>query len=340
MKIPKKRYRNSLCLMKAYPFHLGHEYLINTALENSENVHIIVCYHKGQSISGGTRMNAIWNTYKSNPNVHVHGLYDGNLPQYDTECETKEEFYGLWVPEVRKLTPHLDAVFTSEEYGDDFAHFLGVEHFLVDKERYKFPISGTEIRENVYKHWDMLSEKMKHNLVKRVAIMGPESVGKSTMAERLAKHFNTNFVEEYGRTVYENNGNKIDFSDFVPISIGRQNLENEAIKKANKILFCDTEDITTYLFLKMYFPDFYLLLEEWFLMAIRNKPKYDVYILLKPDCEAIQDGTRNFLEERWKHYNSISSELTSRNFNVFEVGGNWDERYDKCIEIINKEFNI
>ena len=67
----------------------------------------------------------------------------------------------------------------------------------------------------------------------------------------------TNFVEEYGRTVFERNGNKIGIEDFIPISVGRQEIENHQIKSSNKIIFCDTEDITTYLFSRMYFPDDY-----------------------------------------------------------------------------------
>ena len=170
--------------------------------------------------------------------------------------------------------------------------------------------------------------------------MGPESVGKSTLTENLSKYFDTNFVNEHGRTVFENNGNKVDIDDFIPISVGRQSIEDSLIKKSNKLLFCDTEDITTYIFSKMFFPDEYKEIEHWFLETMNKKDKYDLYILLKPDCDSIQDGTRQFLEERLDHYEVIKSELQRQVCNYVEVGGTWKERFDNSVEIINSQFNI
>ena len=61
---------------------------------------------------------------------------------------------------------------------------------------------------------------------------------------------------------------------------------------------------------------------------------------MKPDCEAIQDGTRNFLEERQQHYDRIKSELSARRYNYVEVGGDWKERFDECVKIVKNNFNI
>jgi len=181
---------------------------------------------------------------------------------------------------------------------------------------------------------------MRPFFVKRVVIMGPESVGKSTLTKNLAKHYNTNFVEEYGRTVFERNGNKIGIEDFIPISVGRQEIENHQIKSSNKIIFCDTEDITTYLFSRMYFPDDYKSIENILLDRLYKNGNYDLYILLKPDCEGVQDGTRQFLEERIEHYEVIKTELEKYKCNFIEISGNWDERLERSIEIIKSQFNI
>lgn len=331
-----KKYKNSLCLMKAYPLHLGHLHLINTAIENSDVVHVILCHNKTQSIPGHIRYNALTEIYKNNKNVITHFVDDSGLPQHDTECETLDEFYSYWVPFVHKYVTDLDSVFTSEEYGDDFARYLGIEHFLVDKERNKFQTSGTKIRSNPFENWEFIPTEIRPFFVKRIAIMGPESAGKSTLSENLAKHFNTNFVPEYGRTVYENNGNRVDISDFIPISIGRQELEDELIKHSNKLLFCDTEDIATYLFSKMFCPLEYKQTEDWFLETIRDKKKYDLYLLMKPDCDGIQDGTRCFLNERLEHYNVIKDELIKYECNFIEVGGSFEERTVTSIKIISE----
>jgi HTH-type transcriptional repressor of NAD biosynthesis genes len=326
--------------MKAYPPHLGHVYLIDTAIENSENVNVLLCYNNRQNIPGEIRFNALKSIFRDNKNVNIQLVYDGDLPQYDWECESLDEFYSYWVPFVYKHVDELDAVFTSEDYGDDFAKYLGIEHYLVDKERKKYPISATKIRTNPLKSWEYIPKEIKPYFVKRVALMGPESVGKSTLTINLAKYFETNCVEEWGRTVFENNGNTISLDDFIPVSKGRQELEDLKIKESNKLIFCDTEDITTYLFSKMYYPENYQQIESYFLKVLDEKDNYDLYLLLKPDCECVQDGTRQFLEERKEHYEQIKQELVNRKCNFFEIEGDWNKRLLDSIKIIKSEFNI
>jgi HTH-type transcriptional regulator, transcriptional repressor of NAD biosynthesis genes len=332
-----KKYKNSLVLGKFAPPHRGHLYLIDTALENSEVVHVVLCHNSTQNIPGKIRFETLNKIYGDK--IKLYLLDDTGLPQSDIGWN-KDEFYALWVPTVYKLIDKLDAVFTSEDYGDDFAHYLGVEHFLVDKERTKYPVSGTKIRTEPFNYWKFIPDQIKPYFIKRIAIMGPESVGKSTMTKYLANYFQTNFVIEYGRLVYESNGNKIELKDFIPISKGRQEIEDWIIKSSNRLLFCDTEDITTYIFSKMYFPEEYQTIEPWLLNTINSKAPYDLYILLKPDIRGVQDGTRNFLKERESHYEVIKSELMNRNLNFVEVGGDFESRNSQCVQIIKSTFNI
>jgi HTH-type transcriptional repressor of NAD biosynthesis genes len=140
--------------------------------------------------------------------------------------------------------------------------------------------------------------------------------------------------------VYEENGNKVELDDFIPISEGRQSIEDWLFLYSNRLLFCDTEDITTYIFSKMYFPDEYKKIEPYFEKILNQKPKYDLYILLKPDCKVIQDGTRNFLDERWEHYQNIKDELMERGCSFIEIGGDWENRLQDSIKMINIIFNI
>jgi HTH-type transcriptional repressor of NAD biosynthesis genes len=336
----EKKYKNSLVLGKFFPPHKGHVYLIDTAIENSENVNVLLCYNKDQNISGEIRFNALKSIFKDNKNVNIQLVDDGDLPQYDWECESLDEFYSHWVPFVYQFVDKLDVVFTSEDYGNDFAKYLGIEHYLVDKERKKYPISATKVRTNPLENWEFIPNEIKPYFIKRVVLMGPESVGKSTLTINLAKYFETNYVEEWGRTVFENNGNTISLDDFIPISKGRQELEDLKVKESNKLIFCDTEDITTYLFSKMFYPKTYKQIENYFLKVLDEKENYDLYLLLKSDCDGIQDGTRQFLEERKDHYELIKKELVNKKCNFFEIGGDWDKRLLDSIKIIKSEFNI
>jgi HTH-type transcriptional repressor of NAD biosynthesis genes len=329
------KYKNSLVLGKMYPVTKGHLYLIDTALSQSEMVHVIITHNPSQSIPGEVRFEALKLCYDKVTNIKIYCVSDEDLPAYDYECETLDEFYSYWIPLVYSQVDALDAVFTSEKYGDDFARYLGVEHVLVDQERKSVPISGTMVRNNPFKNWEFIPQSMRPFFVKRVAIMGPESVGKSTLTKNVSNNLGTNFVPEYGRLVYEIN-NSVTIDDFIPISKGRQEIEDWMIKYSKKYIICDTEDITTYLFSKMYCPDEYKKVEPYFLDVLKTKPKYDLYILLKPDCVGIQDGTRNFLEERLEHYEVIKSELINRGCNFVEVDGDWDERYKESLRLINE----
>jgi len=332
-----KKFKSGLVLGKFYPTHLGHLHLINTALEHSEVVHVVVCHNQSQTIPGQLRHYALSQIYGDK--IKLYSFEDDHLPQSDDGWD-KDEFYELWVNAVYGLIQDLDVIFTSEDYGYDFAKYLNIEHFLVDKDRIKYPVSGTKVRENPFENWQFIPDQIKPFFVKRIAIMGPESVGKSTLTQNLANYFKTNFVIEYGRLVYENNGNKVELKDFIPISTGRQDLEDWMIKSSNKLIFCDTEDITTHIFSKMYCPEEYKQIEDYFIDVISKKSKYDLYILLKPDCKGRQDGTRNFLKERESHYETIKIELIKNGCKFIEIGGDFDNRYKQSIKVIKSTFNI
>ena len=325
-----KQYKSAYVLGKFLPFTKGHKLLVDTALQHSDHVTLLVCSLKKEPIPGEIRFNWAKEIYKDEPNITILHCTE-ELPQYPEE---HTDFWNIWVDVVKRYCPKIDVIFTSELYGELYAKHLGIKHHLVDLDRQIVPISGTKARTNPLQYWDYLPDVVKPYFVKRIAIMGPESVGKSNLTKRLANYFSTNFVEEYGRIVYESNDNKVTIDDFIPISTGRQDLEDWLIKNSNKFLFCDTEDLTTWIFSKMYHPEEYLKVKGYFDNVLSTKKQYDLYILLKPDCKAVQDGTRNFLEERWNHYEVIKSEMISRGYNFIEIGGDWENRYEESINQI------
>jgi len=327
-----KKYKSAYVLGKFMPFHTGHKFLIDTALQYSEKVTVLVGSIDSEPIPGRIRYEWVRDTYKDNDNVTVKWCNE-DLPQYPEE---HEDFWNIWVDVAKRYCPPIDVIFTSEKYGDPYAEHLGIQHHLVDLERKKFPVSGTLTRTQTFKYWEYLPDIVKPYFVKRIAIMGPESTGKSNLTISLANYYKTQYVEEYGRTVYEENGNYVSVEDFVKISIGRQKIEDEKIKISNKIIFCDTEDITTYYLCKEYYPNYWSINENFFTEKFRNTKDYDLYILLKPDCEGVQDGTREFLEHRDRHYEIIKNYLIEKNLNFVVVGGDWENRFNESIIKINE----
>ena len=329
----EKQYKSAYVLGKFMPFHNGHAYLIDTAITKSEKVTVIVGSLPTEPIPGKLRYQWVKEHYRTNPHVTVVHC-DEVLPQYPHE---HPDFWNIWVDVVKRYCPaDIDVIFTSEEYGFEYAKQLGIQHHLVDIARSTYNISGTEVRTNPFAVWNFIPDHVKPYFVKKIAIMGSESCGKSTLVKRLAKTYFTNYVEEYGRTVYEENGGVTE-SDFLKIVRGQKLIESAMIKQSTKLLFCDTEALTTRIFFDMYYPNgdpgIKHLLDEYVDMS-----HYDLYILLKPDCPDIQDGTRNFLGERWNHYNNLKAEMLKREYNFIEVGGDWDNRYNESVKEIYKYF--
>lgn len=112
-----------------------------------------------------------------------------------------------------KLQVNIDALFTSEHYGEGFAQYLScankgfgtdIQHVCVDINRTFVPVSGTAIRESKCLHEDKTSLKVSADYqTQEVSFVGAESTGKSTLSFMLAKQFNEPLVSEYGRTLWE-----------------------------------------------------------------------------------------------------------------------------------------
>ncbi|MEG4027308.1 MULTISPECIES: AAA family ATPase [unclassified Microcoleus] len=89
-----------------------------------------------------------------------------------------------------------DIAFTSEDYGEPWAKLMGSQHCAVDRERLKFPISGTQLRSHLAEHWQMLTPPAKAYFAKRVCVLGVESSGTTTLARSLAQQYQTVWVPE------------------------------------------------------------------------------------------------------------------------------------------------
>jgi NadR type nicotinamide-nucleotide adenylyltransferase len=74
-----------------------------------------------------------------------------------------------------------------------------------------------------------------------VALVGPESTGKTTLSEQLAAHFNGSFVPEFARDFLEERNGRYSQADLPTIAKGQLNLENQIIDKGDRPVFCDTD---------------------------------------------------------------------------------------------------
>lgn len=155
--------------------------------------------------------------------------------------------------------------------------------------------------------------------VKLVCFYGPESTGKSTMAKHFAQLYQTEFVPEVARELISSN----DFSVDDIIKIGKVQTERvkEKLKTANKILFCDTDLITTQIYSKKY-----LGVVPEILFELEKEIHYDLYFLFDIDVPWIADGMRDLNNEREEMMKIFEEELIKRKITFIRVKGNWAER--------------
>ena len=130
----------------------------------------------------------------------------------------------------------------------------------------------------------------------KIAIIGPESTGKSKLTQALAAHFRSPYVLEYAREYVENLGRKYEFSDVCAIAKKQieQELfyENKFSQKADFVFF-DTELIIT----KVWFEYCYGKIPD-FLTERLEQRFFDFYLLCAPDLVWKADAVRENGDKR------------------------------------------
>ena len=165
--------------------------------------------------------------------------------------------------------------------------------------------------------------------VKKVCFYGPESTGKSTMAMSMARIYNTVFVPEVSKEFISSNNFSLE--DIIRIGHAQTERILDAVKLANKIVFCDTDLITTQIYCRHYLktvPDV--------LMTLEKKISFDRYFLFDIDVPWVADGLRDLGGQRTEMLQIFKEELKIRNINYTLVKGDWEER----AQIIQKEVNL
>ena len=182
-------------------------------------------------------------------------------------------------------------------------------------------------------------QQEKSNCLK-VVLFGPESTGKSSLAKELALHYNTYYVDEYARHYLQEKWDKYqkicELDDIMPIAKGQINNENIISKKTDKILFCDTDLLTTATYSKLYFNNYC----DPLLDKYSKLNYYDLYLLMDIDIPWVKDDLRDRPNERDMFFNSFKMALEMNNKNYFTVSGSFQKRKQKAIELVNNLLNL
>ena len=140
---------HALIVGKFAPLHAGHQFLIDTALSESRGLTILVYSNPDfDDMSQPVRADWVSQLY---PSALV--LTPDDPPLDSADDDTHRRYVASF---LRRHDIEVDAVYTSEGYGDGFAAVLGVRHRLVDRKRIAFPVSGTLARDDLARNWRFL----------------------------------------------------------------------------------------------------------------------------------------------------------------------------------------
>jgi NadR type nicotinamide-nucleotide adenylyltransferase len=349
--VSHKRLRHGLVVGKFCPLHRGHMHLIQNAIDACTDV-LVISYTKPEFPGFGRAMREAW-LREVFPGVRSlvvddaslgrlcasRGLPRRSLPHNDDDAEVHREF-SAWLCEAICETT-VDAVFTSEDYGDGFALALSeyfatrrlattpVHHVCVDLQRMAVPISGTRIRDNLHLHREFMHPAVYADFVQRICLLGGESSGKSTLAQALAERLETAWVPELGRELWEERGGTLAYVDMRLIAEGQVAREDVLARKARRWLICDSSALTTV----FYSLDGFGRVDP----AVRRlaEQPYAFTFVCAPDFPFVQDGTRRDAAFRQRQHRWYCSVLEARGVPFVVLEGPVTQRVDAVCRLLD-----
>lgn len=175
---------------------------------------------------------------------------------------------------------------------------------------------------------------MEDRSIKKIAIVGPESTGKSTISAQLADHYQTVWVPEFARGYCEQLTEACSWQDEINMFYGQLQLEQELLPLANKLLICDTTFITV----KIWSDHVFGKTPSEVLDTLPNH-NYDLYLLMDIDMPWQEDPLRDFPDLREHFMNIWHQELKTLNANYTLISGMGEERLQNARQAINTFLN-
>jgi HTH-type transcriptional regulator, transcriptional repressor of NAD biosynthesis genes len=309
-------------LGKFMPPHAGHVHLVETARRLVNQLTILVCWLPDDPVPGPLRLGWMRELF---PDCRVIG-HDAVVPQAPKD---DSDFWPIWRGIVRAAHPEpIDRLFAGEAYGQRLAAEVGAAEFVLVGPRTFPEVSGTAVRADPWTHWHALPAPVRAHYARTICLHGPESTGKSVLAERLAAHFDTLWVPEYGRVHCELHGLELDAAGLTLIADTQRAMTRAALPSCNRRLIVDTDALTT---------------AAWSIMLLGEvpdtiplQPQADLYLLFDVDVPWADDGTRYFPgdADRRRFMAACEETLSRAGARWTLISGPWDERLDKAVAAI------
>jgi NadR type nicotinamide-nucleotide adenylyltransferase len=164
-----------------------------------------------------------------------------------------------------------------------------------------------------------------------VVLTGSESTGKSTLARDLARYYGTVATPEYARIYLDAKGPPLTVHDVEPIARGQMAIEDDAVAGARRVLFKDTDLVSTVAYARHY----YGTCPGW-IEAEAQERAGDLYLLLHPDVPWVEDGPHRDLPlDRDRSHELFRSTLEELGLRVVDVAGRWADRKARAVAAVD-----
>ena len=162
--------------------------------------------------------------------------------------------------------------------------------------------------------------------LRRVCVTGPESTGKTTLAQRLAESAHCEWVPEASRMYAERKGAELDASDVAPIAREHIHLADaaaeRALAKGDTMIVLDTDLLSTVIYSRHY----YRMVPPW-VERMERARRADLYLLCDIDVPWVPDGIRDRPANREEMFSLFRDALLRRKVPFLLVRGSWEERW-------------
>lgn len=322
-----KDHKVGLMLGKFAPFHKGHQLLIETAINEVDELIVLIYDDPVINIPLATRANWIREIY---PNIIViEGVNSPNDTGYTAEIMKIQEDYVLSILGNRNIS-HF---YSSEPYGVHMSIALNAINRQVDVSRNIIPISATKIRKDTFKNKNFVHPVVYSDLITKVVLLGAPSTGKTTLAEKLALHFDTQWMPEYGREYWEKYqiNKRLTLDDLLKIAEIHIEREDALVLKSNQFMFSDTNAITTYLFSLDYHGSALEKLEN---LAKQAANRHDFIFVCDTDIPYDDTWDRSGDVKRKGFQEKILEDLKDRNLKYYILRGNVEQRIEQVSKVL------
>lgn len=162
----------------------------------------------------------------------------------------------------------------------------------------------------------------------KIVITGPESTGKTTLAQGLGRHYQTDWLREYARIYIDNLHRPYEQEDLLIMAKGQLASEEAARMKGQNLIICDTSLEV----IKIWSEVKYHACHPWILDKLQ-KQKVDVYLLCTPDIPWQPDPQRESPEDRERLFTIYQHELEDKNY--IEIRGDETKRLSTAIQAVD-----